>query len=137
MPLCPETCTLRQFSRGTLAAQQFEDIARHVSACAKCEQRLAELESEQDDLVTALKSVPPDFPVRPDEAALQVTDLVIENLSTASTAQVSLDTGRRLAQQLEIGQFRVGDSNFWKKWVSVPSGMCFAHTTRLSTEWSH
>lgn len=105
---CPETSTLKQVSLGTLEGKQFEEILTHVAVCAECEVRLAELDSEPDELVHALQSIPADASGCPDESALQLTDLVLGKLASDSSTHVSFDAGRRLAQQLERGECRLG-----------------------------
>ncbi len=105
---CPETSTLKQFSLGTLEGKRFEEIFTHVGACVECEGRLAELDSEPDQLVQTLQSIPVDAPSCHDETAIQLTNLVLANLRSDSSSDVSFDAGRRLAQQLESGECRLG-----------------------------
>lgn len=105
---CPETATLKQFSLGTLEGKQFEEILTHVSKCADCDRRLAELDSEPDELVHVLRSIPADAPRCGDDSAAQLTSLVLENLQSESSTHISFDAGRRLAQKLESGECRLG-----------------------------
>lgn len=79
-----------------------------MSRRAECEERLAELDSEPDELVQTLQSIPTDAPSCHDETAVQLTDLVLANLRSDSSSDVAFDAGRRLAQQLESGECRLG-----------------------------
>ena len=105
---CPKIPTLKQFSLGTLEGKQFEEILTHLAACAECEERLAELDAECDELVHTLQSIPADASGAVDESTLQLTDLVLERLTSDSSSHVSFDAGRKLAQQLESGTCRLG-----------------------------
>lgn len=105
---CPEPSALKQFSLGTLEGKQFEEILTHIAACAECEGRLTELDSARDELVRALQSIPADAPACLDETARQLTDVVLKNLTSDSSSDLAFDAGRRLAQQLESGECRLG-----------------------------
>ena len=104
---CPETSALKQFSLGTLQGSRYDEILSHVDGCAGCERRLAELENQKDDLVSALQSIPIDAVDPHEESTIRLTDVILGNLTSSPKSQVSFDAGRRLAQQLDRGQCRL------------------------------
>jgi tRNA A-37 threonylcarbamoyl transferase component Bud32 len=105
---CPNADELTAFAVGNLSGTTFARIAGHVEGCGACEAVLQSLDQFSDGLVTGLRhlkepldleggAVPPDLLARAQAAA-----------SGNGKPELSIDSGRRFARQLAMGDCHLG-----------------------------
>jgi eukaryotic-like serine/threonine-protein kinase len=63
-PICPTEAELTAFASGHLPAAKLQQVADHARSCAACEQRLAQLDRQDNSILAALsrRPVPADVP---------------------------------------------------------------------------
>jgi tRNA A-37 threonylcarbamoyl transferase component Bud32 len=107
---CPSPAELRAFAVGDLGEADVECIAGHVLGCEPCERALRSLDGVADGLVRSLSGFGPGAPVQAPlpEALLQAARGAGRSSGGESCADVSLDSGRRLARMLGEGACRLG-----------------------------
>ena len=110
---CPSSQKLSAFAVGTVSAEQFEEIARHVESCNRCQHFLDEAE-ESDALVSTLHQLNFSSVAANDaSSAIEVPSEVLTKARDAirpgsTSSNVSLDPGRRYARRLAEGPCRLG-----------------------------
>ncbi len=110
LPRCPSPTELRAFAVGELGELDIDCIAGHVLHCEACDRALWSLDEMADGLLQCLSGFSPDAhlsaPVP--EALLRVARSAGRSSCGGSPADVSLDSGRRLARMLGEGACRLG-----------------------------
>src|SRR5262249_40134909 len=109
-PRCPSPAELRAFAVGDLGDADIDRIAGHVLDCEPCDCALRSLDGMTDGLLRSLSGFSPDaqHSAPLPEALLRVIQRAGRSSCGASCADVSLDSGRRLARMLGEGQCRLG-----------------------------
>jgi serine/threonine protein kinase len=109
-PGCPSPAELRAFAVGDLGDADIDRIARHVLDCEPCDRALRSLDGMTDGLLRRLGGFGPDAAISAPlpEALLRVAQGAGRSSDGASGADVSLDSGRRLARMLGEGACRLG-----------------------------
>lgn len=111
---CPTKLELQSFVVGKLTSRRFEAIAEHLANCSQCDRLAGDLENRIDDeLVTSLQKIEQnECKLEGDTSDEFVTsELVataIKVFDDADSIPVSLDPGRRLANQLADEPCRLG-----------------------------
>ena len=108
---CPTPETLRAFSVGTIADDQIDAVADHVSECSRCDEVLAKLDEESatDSFVASLQSC--SLNVTGESA---VSSAVVEvarragRATSSSLSNLSLDPGKKYARRLGDGPVLIG-----------------------------
>jgi hypothetical protein len=95
---CPPDSALRSFSVGQLDVTEVERIAGHIADCARCDQKLAMLDSQSDPLLAELRET----------ATAPWVEVTGPWRDEHSQDEIALDHGRRLARQLAQGECRLG-----------------------------
>jgi serine/threonine protein kinase len=105
---CPSPAELRAFAVGNLADADIDRIAGHVLDCEGCDRALRSFDRLTDGLLQSLNGFTPDAQVSVPlpEPLLRVARSAAG--SGDSCADVSLDSGRRLARMLGEGTCRLG-----------------------------
>jgi tRNA A-37 threonylcarbamoyl transferase component Bud32 len=110
LPLCPSPAELRAFAMGDLGDAEIDRIASHVLDCGPCDHALRSLDGLTDGLLRrlngftaeALRAAP--LP----EKLLRVARSAGHSSGGDACADVSLDSGSRLARLLREGTCRLG-----------------------------
>ncbi len=110
--MCPGDDELRAFSAGDLAAELFEDTARHVETCARCQATLDTLGA--DEPITLLSQlsyldarVGSLATATPPELMSAVRRMAKQAVGSDSMELV-VDPGRGIARRLQGGPYRLG-----------------------------
>lgn len=108
---CPSHDELSAFALGNLSGTAFARVADHVEACHDCEALLQAFDCFSDGLVTGLRHLkePPEKEGPPlPQDLLTLARRVGTTRKGASSAEISIDSGRRYARQLAAGDYRLG-----------------------------
>jgi hypothetical protein len=112
VPPCPLPAELQAFALGVLSDRDIDRIAEHVVDCAACDDALRRLDGVTDGLLKSLSGFGPSASLPPGAAVSATLLRVARNAGRESNGEtgssVSLDTGRRLARRLEVGECRLG-----------------------------
>src|SRR5690242_16723375 len=110
LPPCPSAARLRASPVGVPAAAATARIAPPVLDCEPCGSALRSLDGLTDGLLQSLNGLDPDREVSAPlpEALLRVARGAGRPAGTDPRPDVSLDSGRRLAQMLGEGACRLG-----------------------------
>jgi tRNA A-37 threonylcarbamoyl transferase component Bud32 len=132
---CPKADDLKAFAVGNLSEKALAEIAEHVAECGACEGLLQEFDSYADGLVIGLKQLQEpgakDGADLPQELLLAARR-VAAGSSTATAAEISVDSGRRYARQLAEGDCRLGKFELQRELGSGSFGYVFrARDTEL------
>ena len=108
---CPSADELEAFAIGNLSGPDFTRLADHVINCKSCEALLPVFDGCHDGLLAGLK----DLAKSGTDASLELPDELLRAArqaqsfrSNGTSAELSLDSGRRYARQLAIGDCRLG-----------------------------
>src|SRR5262245_14045780 len=109
-PRCPSPAELRAFALGDLGDADIDRIASHVLGCESCDRALRPLDGMTDGLLRRLDGFTSDVQVSSllPEPLLRVARSAGHSSCGGSGANVSLDSGRRLARMLGEGACRLG-----------------------------
>jgi tRNA A-37 threonylcarbamoyl transferase component Bud32 len=101
---------LRTFAAGDLDDADIDRIAGHVLVCESCDRALRPLDGMTDGLLRSLEGFSPDAhpPAPLPEALLRIARSAGHPACGEGRADVSLDSGRRLARMLGEGACRLG-----------------------------
>jgi tRNA A-37 threonylcarbamoyl transferase component Bud32 len=107
---CPSPAELRAFAVGAVGEVDLDRIAGHVLTCEPCDRALRSLDGMADGLLRSLSGLSPAAqPAAPlPEALLRVARSAGRSPCGDPCADVSLDSGRRLARMLGEGACRLG-----------------------------
>jgi tRNA A-37 threonylcarbamoyl transferase component Bud32 len=107
---CPSPAELRAFAVGDLGDADIDRIAGHVLECDPCDRALRSLDGMTDGLLRSLNGFNSEAQVAAPllEALLQVARIAGRSSCDDPCADVSLDSGRRLARMLGEGACRLG-----------------------------
>ena len=108
---CPEIDVLRAFAIGDLAGTKLDQVAAHVIECNSCEHAVAEFDRYSDELLTELKRLQNQGPLRkpsvPQEV-LQAARAATDSSRGSMSSPVPLDPGGAYARRLTDGPVRLG-----------------------------
>lgn len=111
MPIkhCPTSRQLTAFVLGDLDDAELDDIAEHISDCVACEATLDELDGMSDSMIDRIRNLEP---AHPWDATVPL-GLLNDAQSAISHAldegqELIVDVGRRIADALEEGPYRLG-----------------------------
>ena len=105
---CPDPRQLQELALGRTPSAEFELLARHVEHCARCQQRLEELDASSDPLIAGLGRLQRDAPLdRPPQADWTEAMTAIVLKSGHSETRLTPDAGRDLARRLLAGAVRL------------------------------
>src|SRR5437879_1822226 len=110
-PLCPRVDELKAFAVGDLCGSAFDAIAAHVERCHDCEALLQAFDDHADGLVAGLRDLKDSSEaecVVPPEELMTAARRMAVLTSNGTTSEISIDSGRRYAQQLAAGNCRLG-----------------------------
>lgn len=104
--VCPHQDALLEFAVGKIGGSSWDSIAQHVETCAECQERLEQLDSACDELVSQLQQM---------EAAPRSTGCddqdwagaVLSRAAGTHGEQIAADAGRSLARRLLEGPVRL------------------------------
>src|SRR5438128_9275960 len=108
---CPNPDQLSAFAVGNLSAPAFARIAGHVEACPDCEALLQKFDHAADGLVTGLRHLKAtqakEVAALPQDLLTVAREVAIAP-SNGAAAEISIDSGRRYARKLAMGDCRLG-----------------------------
>src|SRR5437667_8451763 len=110
-PPCPRVDELKAFAVGNLCGAAFDDIAAHVERCHDCEALLQAFDHHADGLVAGLRDLKDSSDAEgmaPPEELIAVARRTAVLSANGATSEISIDCGRRYAQQLAAGHCRLG-----------------------------
>lgn len=108
---CPNPEELSAFAVGNLAGEAFTRIAGHIPTCRTCEGLLQNLDNLSDGLMTGLRFLNDSKAIEDSmlpQSLLTVARQVVSAATESSSAELSIDSGRRYARQLANGNCRLG-----------------------------
>lgn len=106
--LCPDAEQLHEFALGLGDFARFDAISRHVERCAKCQERLEQLDGSKDELVDQLGRLR--MASRRDPSVHESWSQAIERIVSGTgrpASRVPADAGRDLARRLTEGVVRL------------------------------
>ncbi|HEV3444107.1 MAG TPA: protein kinase [Gemmataceae bacterium] len=110
-PCCPRVDELKAFAVGNLCGAAFDDIAVHVEQCRDCAASLQAFDDHADGLVAGLRDLKhagAAESIHPPAELLTIAQQVAVPELNGASAEISIDSGRRFAQQLAAGPCRLG-----------------------------
>ena len=136
---CPSPIDLKEFAIGNVADPQFEELANHITDCKRCGTKVDEATKQlEPGLVAELRSLAADDSNSHPEHVDRVPDIpetlikLARDAKNLSSAPVSFDVGKRLANELEKGACRLGRFELQSELGTGAFGYVFkAHDTEL------
>lgn len=113
---CPELQTLRLFSVGRMAGDEWQAVATHVENCAACMGQLDSLDATEDPLTEQLRQISsskscvplPDHDGCPEVEQVELQALVAASLGKSGwLPRIAADAGRDLARRLLAGPVKL------------------------------
>jgi serine/threonine protein kinase len=105
---CRDSAKLREFALGLGDSAQFDALAGHVAGCAKCQQRLEELDGSTDELVDRLGRLHAEYHEN-DNGVDPWSQGIIASVSKSGHVhcQIAADVGRDFARRLSEGSVQL------------------------------
>jgi serine/threonine protein kinase len=104
---CPTADTLVAFALGTIDGAEWKSVAEHLETCARCQQRLDEIDAATaiaDPLLSQLQHLPSTGLTGNGSGDRWASAVIAATAATASTpARLTVDAGRDLARRLATG----------------------------------